>query len=164
MFCYFCGKYVEIIGSKAPGSYLDQLWSNKILVLLCEGPRPPNSMISGFWTHNAAPRGTRPLQFWRINKISNLLICRIIGNVTDPGNPYFWLRLCRITSNNTRKSKGVFKHTILGNLRISKNEKGACREILELRLIHSWKSWIRDNVFKETWNWHFVFLNSTEGT
>ena len=30
------------------GNYLDQCWSNKILVWLCEGPKPQNSMISGF--------------------------------------------------------------------------------------------------------------------
>ena len=27
---------------------MDQFWSNKIWVLLCEGPKPPNSMTSGF--------------------------------------------------------------------------------------------------------------------
>ena len=26
---YFYGKYVELIGLKAPGDYLDQLWLNK---------------------------------------------------------------------------------------------------------------------------------------
>ena len=44
----FYRKDVQIIGSKAPGNYLDQFWSNKVLVLLCEGPESPNSMISGF--------------------------------------------------------------------------------------------------------------------
>ena len=29
---------------------MDQFWSNKILVLLCEGPKPHNSMISEFVT------------------------------------------------------------------------------------------------------------------
>ena len=33
---------------KAPGNYLDQIWSNKISVLLCEEPKPNISMISGF--------------------------------------------------------------------------------------------------------------------
>ena len=42
------GKHVEIIGLKAPWDYSDQFWSHKILVLLCEGLKPPNSMISGF--------------------------------------------------------------------------------------------------------------------
>ena len=42
------------MGSKAPGNYLDQFWSNRILVLLCEGPKPANSMISGF----LSPGGT----------------------------------------------------------------------------------------------------------
>ena len=34
MLRYFYGKYVQIIGLKAPGNYLDQFGSNKILVLL----------------------------------------------------------------------------------------------------------------------------------
>ena len=45
---HFYGKYVEIIGLKAAGNDSDQFGSNKISVLLCEGPKPPNSMISGF--------------------------------------------------------------------------------------------------------------------
>ena len=36
------------MGLKALGNYSDQFWSNKISVLLCEGPKPQNSMISGF--------------------------------------------------------------------------------------------------------------------
>ena len=47
MFGHFCGKFVYIIGLKAPGDYSDQFWSIKILVLLCEEPKLPNSMISG---------------------------------------------------------------------------------------------------------------------
>ena len=39
-----------MIGLKAPGNYFDQFWSNKTSVLLCEGPKPYNSMISGFLT------------------------------------------------------------------------------------------------------------------
>ena len=35
-----------MIGLKAPVDYVDQLWSNKILMLLCEGPKPNISMIS----------------------------------------------------------------------------------------------------------------------
>ena len=38
------------MGLKALGNYLDQFWSHTILVLLCEGPEPPNSMISVFWS------------------------------------------------------------------------------------------------------------------
>ena len=34
---------------KAPGNYLDQIWSSKISVLLLEGPKRPNSMIYGLW-------------------------------------------------------------------------------------------------------------------
>ena len=45
---YSYGKYVSIIGLKAPGNYSDQLRSNKISVLLWKGPKPPNSMIYGF--------------------------------------------------------------------------------------------------------------------
>ena len=37
------GKW--IIGFKALGDYLNQFWSNKVSVLLCEGPKPPNCMI-----------------------------------------------------------------------------------------------------------------------
>ena len=48
LFGYFAGKYVQITGLKAPGDYSNQFWSDKILVLLCEGPKPPNSMVSGF--------------------------------------------------------------------------------------------------------------------
>ena len=38
IFCCVHGKYVQIIGLKVPGNYLDRFWSNKTLVLLCEGP------------------------------------------------------------------------------------------------------------------------------
>ena len=36
-----------IIGLKALENYSDQFWSHKISVLLCEGPKPQNSVISG---------------------------------------------------------------------------------------------------------------------
>ena len=45
---YFYDKHVETIGLKAPRNYFDQFWSNKILVLLCQGPKHNVSMISGF--------------------------------------------------------------------------------------------------------------------
>ena len=45
---YLYGKYVQIIGLKVQGNYSDQFWSNKILVLVCEGPKLNMSMISGF--------------------------------------------------------------------------------------------------------------------
>ena len=45
---YFDGKYVWIIGFKVPGNYSYQFWFDKISVLLCEGPKPSMSMISGF--------------------------------------------------------------------------------------------------------------------
>ena len=38
-----------MIGLKAPGNDSDQFWSNNFSILLCEGPKPPNSMISWFW-------------------------------------------------------------------------------------------------------------------
>ena len=50
IFCNFNGKYVQIIGLKAPGNYSASSWLNKILVLLSEGPKPNISMISGFLT------------------------------------------------------------------------------------------------------------------
>ena len=37
---------VEVV--KAPGNHLDPFWSNQISVLLCEAPKPQNSMISIF--------------------------------------------------------------------------------------------------------------------
>ena len=37
-----------MITLKAPRNYSDQFWSNQISVLLLEGPKSPNSMISGF--------------------------------------------------------------------------------------------------------------------
>ena len=37
----------QIIGLKAPGISSDQFWFNKILVLLCERPKPTIVMISG---------------------------------------------------------------------------------------------------------------------
>ncbi len=43
---YLYRKCVEIIGFKAPGDYSDQFGSHKISILLCEGPKAPNSMIS----------------------------------------------------------------------------------------------------------------------
>ena len=49
LLCHFDGKYVSI-GLKAPGNYSDQFWSNTILVLLCEGPKPNISMIDGLLT------------------------------------------------------------------------------------------------------------------
>ena len=51
---YFYGTYVQIICLKAPGNYSDQLWSNKILVLLGEGPTPNIFMISGFLSPGVA--------------------------------------------------------------------------------------------------------------
>ena len=36
------------IGSKAPGNYLDHFWSNRISVVLWEGPKSQNAMIPGF--------------------------------------------------------------------------------------------------------------------
>ena len=48
---YFCGKYAYIIGLKAPGNYLDQFWSNKVLVLLCEEPKPTSFVLSGCLDH-----------------------------------------------------------------------------------------------------------------
>ena len=50
----FLGAFVwntfSIISLKAPGNYLDHFWSNKILVLLCEGRKPNIFMISEFLT------------------------------------------------------------------------------------------------------------------
>ena len=37
-----------MIGLKAPGNYSASFWSNKISVLLCEGPNPNISMIYEF--------------------------------------------------------------------------------------------------------------------
>ena len=48
VFGCFYETYVEIIGLKAPGNYLDQFWPNKVLALLCEETKPNISMISGF--------------------------------------------------------------------------------------------------------------------
>ena len=36
------------MGLKALGNYYASSWSNKISILLLEGPKPTNSMISGF--------------------------------------------------------------------------------------------------------------------
>ena len=44
-----CMKYIYIIGLRAPGNYSASFWSNKISISLCEGPKPPNSMIAWFW-------------------------------------------------------------------------------------------------------------------
>ena len=52
----FVGSFVwniclnTVIGLKAPGNYSDQFCFHKILILLCEGPKPNISMISGFLT------------------------------------------------------------------------------------------------------------------
>ena len=46
LFYHSYGKYVQIIGLRAPGNYSDQFWLDKISISLCEGPKPPNSMIS----------------------------------------------------------------------------------------------------------------------
>ena len=43
-------KVCWILGSKAPGNSPVSFLSNKILVILCEGPKPNISMISGFLT------------------------------------------------------------------------------------------------------------------
>ena len=45
---YVYGKCVYIIGLKTPGNYSDQLWFNKISILLREGPKPSKCMISLF--------------------------------------------------------------------------------------------------------------------
>ena len=44
---YFYGVLTKTISLKAPGNYSASFWSNKISVLLCEGRKPPTSMISG---------------------------------------------------------------------------------------------------------------------
>ena len=44
---YFYGNYVQILGLEALGNYSDQFGLIK-LALLCEGPKPNISMISGF--------------------------------------------------------------------------------------------------------------------
>ena len=41
-------KICKKLGLKTSGNHSSQCWSNKILVLLCEGPQPPNAMIYGF--------------------------------------------------------------------------------------------------------------------
>ena len=46
--CYLYGKYIWIIGLKAPGNYSDQFRFNEISILLCEGPELQNAMISWF--------------------------------------------------------------------------------------------------------------------
>ena len=38
---YVFGRCVYIIGLKAPGNYLDRLWSNEISVVSREGPESP---------------------------------------------------------------------------------------------------------------------------
>ncbi len=48
---YVDGKYVQIIGLKAPGNYSAPFCSNKISALLCGGPKPPSSIITGFVDH-----------------------------------------------------------------------------------------------------------------
>ena len=53
------GKYVWIIGLKAPGNDLDQCWFNKISVLLCEGPK--TSKCHDFWI--LEPQGTLIYEF-----------------------------------------------------------------------------------------------------
>ena len=37
------------MGLKAPGDYLDQFWSNQILALSLEKPKPNIFMIAGFF-------------------------------------------------------------------------------------------------------------------
>ena len=37
-----------MIGLQTPGDFSASFWSNQFLVLSCEGPKPQNSMISGF--------------------------------------------------------------------------------------------------------------------
>ena len=44
----FLWEHVQIIGLKYLGNSLNQCGSNKMSVLLCEGPKPNISMISGF--------------------------------------------------------------------------------------------------------------------
>ena len=44
----FYGKYVPIIGLKAPGNYFASFGFNRNPILSCEGPKSNISMISGF--------------------------------------------------------------------------------------------------------------------
>ena len=53
------GNFIKNIGSKAPGNYSASFWSNKFSVLLCDGPKLQNSMISGF----SNPKGRLFLDF-----------------------------------------------------------------------------------------------------
>ena len=47
-FSNFHGTYVQMKSLKAPENYSASFWSHTISVLLCEGPKPNISMISGF--------------------------------------------------------------------------------------------------------------------
>ena len=42
------GKFIEIIGLKAPGNYSASSWSYNLSILFCEGPKPNISMNFGF--------------------------------------------------------------------------------------------------------------------
>ena len=46
----FYGNFIKIIGLKAPGNCSDPFWSNNFPILLLERPKPPNSMVSGFFS------------------------------------------------------------------------------------------------------------------
>ena len=52
----FDGKFMEIIGLKAPGNYSGPFWSSNFSILILENLRDLISMISGFLNASPAPK------------------------------------------------------------------------------------------------------------
>ena len=112
---------------KAPGNYLDQLWSNKILVSLWEGPKPPNSKISGFVTPGEPlfmdfniPKRLQPIQealwthFWKRNMIFANLRFKAFGNIWKSyPNSFSSLDGAQPSVHSSSNSFGFSKYIIL---------------------------------------------------
>ena len=97
--------------------------------------------------------------------------CSWFGELVEmsmaPRNHYSWIRIHQTTRNNLRKHHQSFwEHIILGNPIICKIEhfgNDACRQILDIRLIRSWTSWIWDQYLSKNMKWKSLIFNSIKG-
>ena len=111
-------------------------------------------------SHYSASPGTSQIQFCRIKvpKTPMFMICRIIGHVTDPQKALLDFGSAQLFETMQEKltiSLGRYSSGILRISRIANFGKDACRSILFIRFMRSWKSWIWDPYVQKNMEWAF---------
>ena len=106
------------------------------------------------WHYSAWRKTSQTLlRHVKISKISIFMICRIVGNLTDPEEPLLLtlaLHIFKDTKNESLTSRYCFwKYQ---NLKHRKGWKRRVPDTLEIGLIRSGKSWIWDQYLSKTWN------------